>query len=76
MKTPMWFVKAIAIDSAGKIVDQMLLTPPMSQEQALAYRAFAQGNNAGRLRWACDKELFKKPEAEQVVFTCFETTLY
>lgn len=78
MKTPMWFVKAVGLDANGAIKAQILLTPPMSEEDAQYYHSFvAIFKHGGNLRIAIESNLFFcDKDITEVAYITFETTLY
>lgn len=80
MKPPKHFVKAVGLNLAGVMKKQVLLTPPMSKEEAEQYRDFVTGDTAGRLRWALEKDIYGEAKTmDDVVsihYMVAETTLY
>jgi hypothetical protein len=78
LKPAKFFVKAQAIDSEGKPVDHITMTPPLAtMELAEEFKAWLSTPIGQKLKYSTEFYFYDRHKnTDEIVFRAFETTLY
>lgn len=81
MKPPKHFVRAVALDTRGVLLEQQILTPAMDHDNASEYLSWLNGTVSGSkmkalVKAALTAAVDEAEEISSIEFMKFETTLY